>query len=310
MAPKPEIEFIRACSNGRLDTLKQLISSGLSPETKDKYGLTGLIWAGRKGQIDVAKILLEAGADIDGKDRRGRTALSHAVAFKRHVFVQFLVTEGAFLDPVDAHGWTPLDIASMPLNAKMVEILKRLGAQRKSTQEPPPDDESKPNKFYWGGGIGGPDLPIEVKRIHIQLGTAMYKWRGHYTDAIKFFAFAAYVDASLVRFTEQMNILGPQRAKRKRDWVEVRIGVPESWWREEESVYKQHIVDSVEEGFHSMIALLRRNRHAINAEALLADWSSVRKEFLETKAPPFPAEAQHVAISALVDDAKRAPASK
>lgn len=146
MAAKPETLFIRACSTGKAETVRQLIQSGPSPDTRDTYGLTGLIWAGRRGQIEVARVLVEAGAELDGKDRTGRTALSHSVMFKRLAFVQFMASNAAFLNPVDMHGWTPLDLASIPKDARMVEILKQLGAQGKSTQEPPPEDETHTNR--------------------------------------------------------------------------------------------------------------------------------------------------------------------
>lgn len=238
MAAKPETLFIRACSTGKAETVRQLIQSGPSPDTRDTYGLTGLIWAGRRGQIEVARVLVEAGAELDGKDRTGRTALSHSVMFKRLAFVQFMASNAAFLNPVDMHGWTPLDLASIPKDARMVEILKQLGAQGKSTQEPPPEDETHTNTFYGGAGVGGPDLPIEVERIHIQLSAGMRRWKGNYTNAIKTFGFVLFVDGSVIRYTETMNVLGTQKAKRKRDWVEVRVGVPESWSSEEEAAYK------------------------------------------------------------------------
>jgi hypothetical protein len=310
MAAKPETLFIRACSTGKAETVRHLIQGGLSPNTQDTYGLTGLIWAGRKGQIEVARVLVEAGAELDGKDRTGRTALSHAVVFKRHAFVKFMTSNGAFLNPVDMHGWTPLDLASIPKDAKMVEILKELGAQRKSTQEPPPEDETHTNTFYGGTGVGGPDLPIEVERIHIQLSAAMRSWKGDYTSAIKTFGFVLFVDGSVIRYTQTMKLIGTQKAKRKRDWVEVRVGVPESWWREEEPAYKKRLADSIGEGLHSAIALLQRNRHDVKVELLLADWVNVRKEFLDTPAPPFPAEKQRGAMRSMVDDAIRAVEAK
>jgi hypothetical protein len=310
MAAKPETLFIRACSTGKSETVRQLIQSGLSPNTQDNYGLTGLIWAGRNGQIEVARVLVESGAELDWKDRTGRTALSHAVAFKRHAFVQFMASNGAFLNPADMHGWTPLDLASVPKDARMVEILKKFGAQRKITQEPPSEDETHLNTFYGGAGGGGPDLPIEVERIHIQLSATMRRWKGNYTDAIKTFGFVLFVDGSLIRYTETMNILGTQKAKRKRDWVEVRVGVPESWWREKEPAYKKRLVDSIEEGLHSTIALLRRNRHNVNAKLLLADWATVKTEFLDAPAPAFPAERQRAAMRSMVDDAIRAVEGK
>lgn len=290
MAAKPETLFIRACSTGKSDIVRGMIKDALSPDTRDTYGLTGLMWASRKGKIEVANVLAEGGADLEAKDRVGRTALFHAVAFKRYEVVEFLVAQGANHSPIDGHGWTPLDLASTPIDAKMVEILKRFGAQRKYSQEPITQDKKGANSFYTAGSLGGANIPIGVERIHIQLGLALRQWNGNYTDAIQKFCFSPFVDGSAVRFTERENILGVQKAKRKGDWLEVQIGVPESWWREEEMAYKRRLTDAIEDGLHSMIALLQRNRHKVNAELLMADWKVVKKEFLDTPAPRFPGE--------------------
>ena len=306
MAAKSETLFIRACSTGKPDVVQDLLDKGLSPNTTDKYGLTGLIWSARKNQIEVAKVLLNGGADLEGKDHRGRTALSHAVALKRHGFVQLIIERGAFLNSADAHGWTALDLASMPLNREMVDLLKRHGAQRKATAEPEPKHKERKNRFYSGGAIGGPDLPVEVQRIHVQLNCLMHEWKGDYTEAVEFFAFPLFVDASVVRYTQQMNIIGGQKAKRKRNWLEARIGVPQEWWRDEESAYKRRLTAAIEEGLHSMISLLERNKHAIKEDLLLADWERVKKEFLDTSAPAFPAEAQQARMAVLVNEVKHA----
>jgi len=161
MAPKPETQFIRACSTGKAEVIRELLQGGLSPETRDTYGLTGLIWAGRKGQVAAAEVLLVGGADPEAKDRTGRTALHHAVAFKRLDFVQFIANHGAFLNPVDMHGCTPLDLASWPVDSKMVELLMRLGAERKKSHEPP-EKRKGLNRFGSGGATGGPIFQLEL----------------------------------------------------------------------------------------------------------------------------------------------------
>ena len=81
------------------------------------------------------------------------------------------------------------------------------------------------------------------------------------------------------------NIYGAQKAKRKRDWIEVEIGVPETWWRLAHSdQYRKRIAEEVERGFNSMIEVLRKNRRDIKAEALLRDSSQIKAKFLEGKA--------------------------
>ena len=132
---KTTAAFIRACSRGDATELARILSQGMPADTRDKYGLTGLIWAGRKGHVEIAKILLSSGADIEGTDKRGRTSLFHAVGYKRYDFVEYMATQGANLNPIDVHGWVPLDFSVSNHNVKMAGILKRLGAKQIATKK-------------------------------------------------------------------------------------------------------------------------------------------------------------------------------
>jgi hypothetical protein len=57
------------------DDLKELLASGVKPETQDRYGRTALHAAAMLGQIELARFLLSKGADINVRDREGRTPL-------------------------------------------------------------------------------------------------------------------------------------------------------------------------------------------------------------------------------------------
>ena len=138
-----------------------------------------------------------------------------------------------------------------------------------------------PNSFSLGSQIGGPDTPAAVLHQEQRLRNALNSWKGNYAPAIREFAFLLRVDGSIVRYTEAWKIVGAQKAKRKRDWVEVEIGVPESWWVDSGvDGYKHRLAESIETGFRSMVELLRRNRHVVAEEALLGDWHKIKKQFL------------------------------
>jgi len=144
-----------------------------------------------------------------------------------------------------------------------------------------PEDHGAPNSFSLGAQIGGPDSPRAVEQQEQRLRTAFNNWKGDYTKAIREFAFLLRVDGSLIKYTREWKIVGPQQAKRKRDWVEVEIGVPQSWWLDGGvDGYKRRLAASVETGLHSMIELLKRNRYEIAEQALLADWFKVKEQFL------------------------------
>lgn len=137
------------------------------------------------------------------------------------------------------------------------------------------------NFFSLGAQIGGPSVPNVILQEQQQLRDAMNRWAGDYTPAIREFAFLLRVDGDIHTYTKMWSMAGAQRAKRKQDWVEVEIGIPESWWREHQGLaHRRRLAEAVEEGLRSMIELLQRNRHAINSEALLADWGRIKNEYL------------------------------
>jgi hypothetical protein len=137
------------------------------------------------------------------------------------------------------------------------------------------------NVFTLGSQIGGPDAAVAIQREEQQLRDAMNQWTGDYCREIREFAFLLRVDGQFHTYTQEWNIQGAQKAKRKKDWIEVEIGIPESWWRGDQGrQYKEHLIQEIEKGLHSMIEVLRKNRHSVHAEALLADWEKIKSDYL------------------------------
>jgi hypothetical protein len=138
------------------------------------------------------------------------------------------------------------------------------------------------NTFSLGSQVGGPDASNVTRQHEQELRDAFNRWRGNYTNAIKEFAFILRVDGKVHKYTQEWNIFGAQPAKRKKDWVEVEIGVPENWWRENQGKnYKMYLTAEIEKGLRSIIELLRRNKHAIKEEALLNDWQDIKINYLQ-----------------------------
>jgi hypothetical protein len=139
------------------------------------------------------------------------------------------------------------------------------------------------NTFSFGAQIGGPDYPEAARRQEQQLRDAFNRWSGEYSSDVKEFAFLLRIDGRIHRYTEMWQIRGAQKAKRKRDWIEVEIGIPEEWWREANGDgYKKRLVDSVETGLNSMIDVMRAKKLHIDADALLEDWNRIRALYLAT----------------------------
>lgn len=136
------------------------------------------------------------------------------------------------------------------------------------------------NTFSLGAQSGG-YVPREVSHEEQRMRDAFNLWQGKYTSAVGEFAFLLRVDGSMIRYTELWKIKGPQKANLKKGWVEVEIGVPESWWHNDDvEGYKKKLAQAIEEGLHSMIELLKKKHLEVDAETLLGDWEKIKHDFL------------------------------
>jgi len=139
------------------------------------------------------------------------------------------------------------------------------------------------NSFSLGAQIGG-QAGKESRDQMQELRDLFNGWTGDCCSDIREFAFLLRVDGEFRAYTREWSIPGAQKAKRKQDWVEVEVGIPETWWRlAHTDQFKQRLAAEVEKGFISMIDLLRKNQRDIKAEALLSDWSKIKSKFLESK---------------------------
>jgi len=139
-----------------------------------------------------------------------------------------------------------------------------------------------PNRFSIGSQVGGSQPADLTLRVERPLRKLFEQWRGEYSPAVEEFAFLLRIDGEIHQYSKLWNMIGAQAAKRKRNWVEVEIVVPESWWKEAQGeLYKFHLVEEIEKGLHSMVELLKRNKHEIRAEALLSDWARLKAEYID-----------------------------
>ena len=133
-----------------------------------------------------------------------------------------------------------------------------------------------------GSQVGGPDAALATGRNEQQLRDAMNRWTGNYSSTVKEFAFLLRVDGEFHAYTQEWKIDGAQKAKRKRDWVEVEIGIPRTAWEANEGrTYKRYLASEVEKGLRSMIEVFEGSGREINAEALINDWLKIKREYLK-----------------------------
>jgi hypothetical protein len=146
----------------------------------------------------------------------------------------------------------------------------------------------KMNSFSLGAQIGG-WTGTSIRAAEQWLRDEMIAWKGDYSPEVREFALILRVDADIHTYTEMWSIVGAQKAKKKRDWIEVEIGIPEAWWKEGPTGYAMHLVEEIENGLVSMIQLLQKKNRTINAAGLLADWKKIklrypgRPEFRQTR---------------------------
>jgi len=136
------------------------------------------------------------------------------------------------------------------------------------------------NSFSLGAQRGGWTGGDSIRKAEQWLRDEINVWNGDYTPEVNKFAFLLRVDGDIHVYTEMWGIVGAQKAKRKRDWVEVEIGIPEAWWKEGPTGYAMHLVEEIENGLVSMIQLLQKKNRTIDAADLLADWKKIKLRYL------------------------------
>ena len=136
------------------------------------------------------------------------------------------------------------------------------------------------NVFSLGAQVGGRIYP-EASAQEQQLRDEFNRWTGEYSQDVREFAFLLRIDGEFHRYTKMWDIVGFQKARCKRDWIEVEIGIPQQWWRETAGgTYKRRLTTEIEAGLKSMIDVLKARKKHIEAEALLSDWQEIKVRYL------------------------------
>jgi len=79
-SPPPADALLEAASRGELQQTRNLLDSGVDPDTTDNCRFTPLMRAAQAGNTPVAELLLASGAQIDLEDKGGSPALMQAAA--------------------------------------------------------------------------------------------------------------------------------------------------------------------------------------------------------------------------------------
>jgi WD40 repeat protein len=130
--------FFNAINKGEISKVKNLLATGIDPNTKDDIGLTPLWIASGKGNGKIAEVLLNAGADVKGTSLGNATALWFA-SQKGHLhIVKLLIAHDADVNAMDELGGTALQWAAYFGHIEVVKLLlshnASVNASRKSGQ--------------------------------------------------------------------------------------------------------------------------------------------------------------------------------
>ncbi|GIM10251.1 hypothetical protein Vretimale_14049 [Volvox reticuliferus] len=90
-------EFLNTAAQGDVESLRTMLAQGISPNTADYDGRTGLMLASAKGHDEMVQLLLDAGAEKDKTDAFGITALAEAVKNEHDSTIELMLKYGATL---------------------------------------------------------------------------------------------------------------------------------------------------------------------------------------------------------------------
>ncbi|GLC44798.1 hypothetical protein PLESTB_001212800 [Pleodorina starrii] len=141
-------EFLNTAAQGDLESLRTMLVQGISPNTADYDGRTGLMLAAAKGHDETVHLLLDAGADKDKTDAFGISALAEAVKNEHDSTIELMLKYGATL------GAGGLTVAGIMCTAVFEGDLVKLRRLLRSGAPPDACDYDKRSALHIAGAEG------------------------------------------------------------------------------------------------------------------------------------------------------------
>jgi hypothetical protein len=132
-----------AARDGRVETMRELITTGADVNSKDPCGKTALMLASCRGHKEIVTVLITAGADANARDDNGNTALIYATYYTQlapssrwGAIVKALLSAGA--DPTVEGGYKQMSALMWAKELKQNDILALLEAAAEHHRSPKP----------------------------------------------------------------------------------------------------------------------------------------------------------------------------
>ena len=118
-----ETKFLKACEEGKYDTVVSFINKKINIDAVSDDGVTGLMLASHHGHVAIVRLLVNSKADVNISDKVGFNALIMAATGGYHDIVKILLKNGADVNSSNMYGETSLHVASYKLYADIVQTL-------------------------------------------------------------------------------------------------------------------------------------------------------------------------------------------
>jgi hypothetical protein len=123
-------KFVNAAEMGEMDTVRDLLDSGMNVNVQNYACRTALMKAAYHGHVELVEFLLSRGADVNAKDDNCRTALIVAASWHNNSqTIGILLAHGADVNARDKDGMTPLMFAAQSGYEDAVKVLLSNGAE-------------------------------------------------------------------------------------------------------------------------------------------------------------------------------------
>ena len=118
-----------ACSYGRSDIVRFLLSQGADPDSNSNSGETPLHVACISGQAKIIQLLVSHVSDIDATDKKGQTPTHYAALNGEIACLNILCNQGADICMEDKHKRTAIHLAATRNHCDVIQYLLEHGIE-------------------------------------------------------------------------------------------------------------------------------------------------------------------------------------